>query len=170
MKLMAENYISTKYNQGKFENVFVEDTCIIHKRNDKYLSVEFEMYYLIGDERFVLDTQKMIFYGMEDDDTSTNRTTLVIVANPVHNPEDENSEEFLIVPLFDTQGNQNYPLEEILEIADYGYPTYEKAINMFHGGTFSSPEIILNDPLVIGFILNTLCLNGQLIKEQFEII
>ena len=93
-----------------------------------------------------------------------------IVANPVHNPEDENSEEFLIVPLFDTQGNQNYPLEEILEIADYGYPTYEKAINMFLGGTFSSPEIILNDPLVIGFILNTLCLNGQLIKEQFEII
>lgn len=170
MKFKAENYISPKYNQGKFENVFVEDTCITHKRNDKYLSVEFEMYCLIGNERFVLDTQKMIFYGMEDDETSTNRTTFVRVANPDYNEEDENSEEFLIVPLFDSQGNQNYPSEEILAIEDYGYPTYEKAINMFQGGTFSSPEIIPNDPLAIGFILNTLCLNGQLIKEQFEIL
>lgn len=168
MKFFAETYNSPKPNQGRFDNVFVEDTCIIHKRNEKYLNVEFEMYYNNSGKRVVLDKISMVFFGASGDLNSSNKTTLVKVNNPDHNPEDESSDEFLIKPFFTENDDLNLDPDEFFEIVDYGYPTYEKVLQMFQGGDFENPEIQISDPFAIEFIMNKLLINGEYIKQQFS--
>jgi hypothetical protein len=170
MKLKAENYTSPLLNQGTFTDVFVEDTKVTHKRNDKYLALEFEMYYFKNEQRVSLAFSQLAFLGMEDDEVSTNKTTLISIPNPDYDAEVEDSQERLTVGLFAYLEENNGVYPEDYNIVDYGYPTYEKALQYFEGGTFESPEIVITEPLAIGFILNTLVINGEVVGSQFSIV
>jgi len=55
-------------------------------------------------------------------------------------------------------------------MVDYGYPTYEKVMQYFEGGTLESPEINITAPLAIGFLMNNLIMNGEAVGNQFTLI
>jgi hypothetical protein len=167
MKLKSENYTSPNPQQGEFKNVFIEDTVITHKRHEKYLSIQFDMYYLKGTEKIILDTKTLGFLGTEDDEVSSNETTIVSVLNPEYNPEIEGSEETITVPLFDPKGGFNIDPTKPFSVVDYGFPTYEKVLSFFQGGTFENPEITITEQLAIGFILSKLIMNGEPVGKQF---
>ena len=44
MKLTSQIYNSPILTEGKFENVFIEETAITLKRKDSYLRIDFDMY------------------------------------------------------------------------------------------------------------------------------
>jgi hypothetical protein len=193
MKLFTENYVSPIPTQGAFENVSIEETSIIHKGKENFLSIQFDMTYLKNDKKVLLASKTMQFWGMENDANSSNKTTLVRVDNPNFDPnenyitEEPNPDWFegsdlpetitfdntppqrIIIPLFKPDGSYNVTSMDF-EIVDYGFPTYEKALQMFEGGSFEQPEIIITEPLAIGFVLNKLFMNGEPVGNQFELV
>lgn len=170
MKLTATSYTSPKPTQGTFENVTIEDYSLTHKRHDKYISIGFDMYYMNGEEKVSLDKVEMAFLGMEDDEVSTNRTTTIRIPNPDFDAEVEGSEEKIIVSLFGYLAENEGVMPTEYEMVDYGYPTYEKVMSYFSGGTLTDPEIRITSPLAIGFLLNSLVMNGELVSEQFGMV
>lgn len=173
MRLEATSYTSPNPTQGTFSNVFIEDVSIIHKRNEKYLAIGFEMFYMNGEQRISLGETTLGFLGMENDEVSTNQTTLVSIDNPDYNPEDlENPEntEKITVPLFGSAGEYTFDAANIpFEIVDFGYPTYEKVMHYFTGGDLESPEIVITEPLAIGFLTSKLIINGEPVGAQFTL-
>lgn len=171
MKLIAQTYVSPLLNQGTFANVTIEDVCLTHKRNDKYLSIGFEMYLIKNEQRISLASAEMGFLGMENDVTSSNQTTFVSVDNPEYDNQNTESLEKLTVPLFDSNGQFTFDVTTIpFEVVDYGWPTYEKVMEYFSGGTLENPEILISEPLAIGFILSKLVMNGEVVGKQFNLI
>jgi len=191
MKLTCDIYICPDPSKGEFRDAVVEETCITHQGKEKRLEVKFDMYYMKNDEKVNIGTRTMLFYGMENDTISSNQTTYVRIANPNYDPEVDYTEEIpnpdwyegsdlpefitvdntppqtLVVPLFKPDGSYNVPSMDF-EVVEYGYPTYEKALQMFEGGSFEQPEIIVTEPLAIGFILNKLIINGEPVGIQFQ--
>ena len=53
---------------------------------------------------------------------------------------------------------------------DWGYPTFEQALNYLNGGTFASPEIHPVDQFVKNWILNTVQMKSELIGVQFKFV
>ncbi|MFV8370879.1 hypothetical protein [Flavobacterium sp. LB2P74] len=170
MKLRAINYVSPLLNQGTFANVTIEDVCLTHKRNEKYISISFEMSYLKNDQKVVLDTVAMGFQGMENDEVSSNRTTTFSIPNPDYDSQIEDSQERITVPLFAYLMAHNGIMPADYVMVDYGYPTYEKVMQYFEGGTLESPEINITAPLAIGFLMNNLIMNGEAVGNQFTIV
>ena len=170
MKLEAQTYTSPLLNQGTFTNVTIEDVCLTHKRNEKYISIAFEMSYLKNDQKVVLDTIAMGFLGMENDEVSSNRTTTFSIPNPDYDAQIEDSQERITVPLFAYLMANNGIMPADYVMVDYGYPTYEKVMQYFEGGTLESPEINITAPLAIGFLMNNLIMNGEAVGNQFTIV
>ena len=56
------------------------------------------------------------------------------------------------------------------QIVDFGYPTFEKVLQYFNGGTLQSPEITITEPLAIGFLMNTLSMDGEIVGKQFTMV
>lgn len=170
MELRAQNYVSPLASQGNFTDIKIIDSRLTHRRDDKYLEIEFEMSYVKNDIKQVLAKKSMGFQGMENDEVSTNRTTTMSIPNPDYDAGIEGSQQRMIVPLFDylTANANVMPLD--YTIVDYGYPTYEKVMMYFTGGTLDAPEIFITDPLAIGFLLNNLIINGEVVKTQFTMV
>jgi hypothetical protein len=170
MKLQSQFYISPNATQGEFKNVTIEDVCITHKRNEKYLSITFEMAYLKNSQKVVLDTVTMGFLGMEGDEVSSNRTTTMSIPNANYDVNIEGSEERITVPLFAYLMANNGVMPSDYVMVDYGYPTYEKVMQYFEGGTLENPEINITAPLAIGFLLTNLIMNGEPVGNQFKMM
>lgn len=171
MKLIAQTYVSPLLNQGTFENVTIEDVCLTHKRHDNYIAIGFEMSYIKNGQKVVLDKKEMGFQGMENDIISTNKTTLVSIDNPDYDAQTPESKEKITVALFDSLGNFTFDVTTIpFEVVDFGYPTYEKVMQYFSGGTLESPEINITSPLAIGFLMNNLIMNGEAVGNQFTLV
>jgi hypothetical protein len=170
MKLIAPIYNSPSPLQGSFENVTIEDVSITHKREDKYLAIGFEMSYVKNGQKVVLDIKEMGFLGMENDIVSSNRTTTFSIPNPDYDPQIEGSEKRITVPLFAYLMANNGVMPSDYVMVDYGYPTYEKVMPYFEGGTLESPEINITAPLAIGFLMNNLIMNGEAVVNQFTIV
>jgi hypothetical protein len=170
MKLQAQTYVSPLLNQGTFANVSIEDVCLTHKRNEKYISITFEMSYLKNGQKVVLDTKEMGFLGMENEVVSSNRTTTMSIPNPDYDAQIEASEERITVPLFTYLTANNGVMPQDYEIVDFGWPTYEKVMQYFEGGTLENPEITISAPLAIGFLMNNLVMNGEAVGVQFTIV
>lgn len=169
MKLTANIYNSPNPLQGKFENVIIEDTCVIHKRLENYLCITFEMYYIKDNERVSLAKTEVAFLGLEGESNSSNRTTIVSVPNPDYFSGSDQPER-INISLFDYVESHNGAFPPDYEIIDFGYPTYEKVMEYFQGGTLTDPEITISDPLAIGFLINCLIINGEPVSKQFELI
>jgi len=171
MKLKALSYKSPDPTKGTFKDVFIEDVSIMHKRNEKYLAIGFEMFYLNGTERVSLGETTMGFLGMENDAVSSNQTTFVSIANPNYDSLDPESKIKSIVPLFDSIGGYTFDVTTIpFEVVDFGWPTYEKVMNYFTGGTLASPEIVITEPLAVGFLTSKLVINGEVVGAQFLLL
>lgn len=170
MKLQAQTYNSPLLHQGTFENVTIEDVCLTHKRHDNYIAISFEMSYIKNGQKVVLDTKEMGFLGMENDVVSSNRTTTMSIPNPDYDAEIEGSEERITVPLFAFLAANNDVMPEDFVIVDYGWPTYEKVMQYFEGGTLENPEITISAPLAIGFLMNNLVMNGEAVGVQFTMV
>jgi hypothetical protein len=167
MKLIAQTYVSPLINQGTFDNVIIQDVSLTHKRLEKYISIGFEMSYLKNGQKVVLDSKEMGFMGMENDVVSSNRTTTFSIPNPNYDAQVEGSEERVTVSLFDYLMANNGVMPADYVMVDYGYPTYEKVMQYFVGGTLESPEINITAPLAIGFLLANLIMNGDPVGNQF---
>lgn len=129
------------------------------------------MSYFKNNQKVVLDTVAMGFLGMENDLVSTNKTTLVSIDNPDYDAQNPESKEKIIVALFDSLGNFTFDVTTIpFEVVDFGYPTYEKVMQYFSGGTLESPEINLTSPLAVGFLMNNLIMNGEAVGNQFTLV
>lgn len=170
MKLTTQMYISPKANQGTFENVTIEDVCLTHNRIEKYISITFEMYCIKNGEKVVLDTKVMGFLGMENDEVSSNRTTTFSIPNHDYDSQIEGSQKRITVPLFAYLMAHNGIMPADYVMVDYGYPTYEKVMQYFEGGTLESPEINITAPLAIGFLMHNLIMNGEAVGNQFKIV
>ncbi len=173
MKLFVPTYNSPIKNQGTFLDVFVEETQIKFKRNEKYFAVTFEMFtQKEGEDRNVLAVNILAFQGMNADANNSNRTALARVKNPDVLPEEIGSEkEFMNVPLLPLLETNKGNLPTEATISDYGHPTFEDALNYFNGGTLDAPELTLENDFAKQWILNTLLMNGQTLASQnFEFI
>jgi hypothetical protein len=144
--------------------------CITHKRQEKYISINFEMSYQRDGQRVVLDSKELGFLGLESDSISSNRTTTFSIPNTNYNAQVDGSEERITVSLFDYLMANNGVMPPDYVMIDYGYPTYEKVMQYFKGGTLENPEINITAPLAIGFLLHNLIMNGEPVGNQFTIV
>lgn len=170
MKLTAQTYVSPLLSQGTFENVIIEDVCLTHKRHDNYIAIAFQMSCVKNGQKVVLDTKEMGFLGMENDVVSSNITTTMSIPNPDYDALLEGSEERITVPLFAYLMANNGVMPQDYEMVDYGWPTYEKVMQYFEGGTLENPEITISAPLAIGFLMNNLVVNGEAVGVQFTMV
>jgi hypothetical protein len=183
MKLIPkfEKYISPLPHQGEFQNAYIEDREIILKQKENYLAVVFVLAYLKEGKEVILYQKKVEFIGLESDyENSTNQTSYFRYPNPLYDadfvPDEISTEEdyhktvewIEKVKLMEYLAENEGMLPEGSVITEYGYPTYEAALNYFTGGTLESPEIHITNPLAIGFFLNKLEMNGQIVGEQFK--
>jgi len=160
MKLQAINYTSPIPTEGKFTDVFIEETKIELKRKENYLRIDFDMYYLLNNVPVVLASNYVAFQGMESDAVNTNRK----VTFKFNNDPEEQEPRGLIDYLMNNGGA--YPTD--FKMIDWGYPTYEQALNFLTGGSFASPEIHPLNEFVKGWILNTVIMKGEFIGNQFQ--
>lgn len=154
MKFKATSYKSPYPTEGLFTDVYIEDVNIIHNRRKNYLNVTFEMYYMLGDERIVLDSVDMGFMGVSGDAVTSNQTAYV---------SKDGVEEPLLQVLYANQG----VLPEGYEIVEFGYPSYGDVKQYFTGGNFNTPEIDVENPIAIGFMYNKLMFKGEPVIHQF---
>lgn len=162
MKLISQLYKSPIPTEGKFENVFIEETAITLKRKDSYLRIDFDMYIQENGQTIVLDKSFIAFQGMNDDESSTNRKSTFKFLN---DPE-EQEPRGLIEYLNANQGN--YP--DNFKMIDWGYPSYEDALTYLTGGSFQSPELHPLNEFVKAWILNTVIMKGEFIGVQFQFV
>lgn len=176
-------YVSPLLNQGNFTGAAIEDREIIIRRKKNFLSVKFVLFYEKDGQEVILGSKVMEFVGLESDprELTTNETTLFKYPNPTYDPAfvpDENSTEadfhksiewYENVPLIKYLAENAGILPEGAVITEYGYPTYEAVLQYFQGGTLQSPEIHITESLAIGFLLNKLSINGEVVGKQFQL-
>ena len=162
MKLKAPIYNSLILTEGKFENVFIEDTAITLKRKDSYLKIDFDMYIEKINQIIPLDTSSIVFQGMNSDSNSTNRKATFLFLDDA-----EGQEPRPLIPYLNENGG-NYP-ENYFMVA-WGFPSYEDALLYLNGGSFQSPEITPVNEFVKQWILNTVVMKGEYIGKQFQFV
>lgn len=158
MKLSAPIYNSPLFTEGKFENVFIEETSLQLKRSDSYLKIDFEMYIIRNSQKVVLEKASIAFQGMNNDENSTNRKATFKF---------NNSEEIHGLIEYITQNSQ-YP--ENYTMVDWGYASYQDALTYLSGGSFQDPELQPINDFVRNWILNTVIMKGELIAGQFVFV
>jgi len=162
MKLKSQFYTSPIPTEGTFENVFIEETSIQTKRQDNYLKIDFEMYYLKNNQKIVLATNHLAFQGLGTDVNSTNRKATFKFDNDTEEQEPRGLIEFI------TNNQGAYP--ENYQMIDWGFPSYEDALNYLSGGSFDHPEIQPVNDFVKAWLLNTIIMKGELIGNQFQFV
>lgn len=191
MKLTAPIYTSPNLLQGTFENVFIEDVSFELKRQDKYLRINFDMYYVKNDQKIILESNYIAFQGMNGDYNSTNRkATFKFNAPPIEEeiPGKSGAEtdapeidpiELPSEPIFPTvepiYGLIDYVIEHgeyptDYTMVDWGYASFEDALTYLSGGSFQEPELQPVNDFVKYWILNTIVMNSELIVNQFQFI
>jgi hypothetical protein len=183
MKLVTKEstYKSPKLGQGYFNNVFIEDvsTKIIRKSNT--LEIVFAMFSKDNGITSELNRTSMIFKGLESEiptGKTTNQPSIVQVENPDYEVgyeiKEEDTDEVIkkkTTPSFRYNMiewlTQNKGELNNATVIDFGYPTFEKAIEFFNGGDLKNPELTLSDQISIGFLLSKLIINGEPAGNQF---
>lgn len=162
MKLTSQIYNSPILTEGKFENVFIEETAITLKRKDSYLRIDFDMYVVIEGQIVFLDKSTIAFQGMNTDSISTNRKSTFKFLNDSEEQEPRSLIDYIM-------GNGgNYP--ESYQMVYWGYPSYEDALTYLSGGSFQSPELYPINEFVKAWILNTVVMKGEFIGKQFQFV
>jgi hypothetical protein len=159
MKLQSQIYNSPILTEGTFQNIFIEEISIQHKRKDNYLRIDFEMYIIKDTQKVVLDSSYIAFQGMNDDDASTNRKSTFKF---------NGTEEVHGLIDYVISNGGNYPTN--YEMVDWGYPSYEDSLTYLSGGSFQSPELQPVNDFVKAWILNTVIMKGEYIGVQFEFV
>ncbi|EJG02289.1 hypothetical protein [Flavobacterium sp. F52] len=159
MKLNTTLYVSPIITEGKFDDVYIEDTSYQLDRNNSILRINFEMYYFRNDQRIVISSASLAFQGMNDDEISTNVKTLFKYT-------DSNETHGLIQYFIDNEGA--YP--ENSEIVEWGFPSFEDALTYLDGGSFQSPELFPKNDFVRDWILNSVVMKGEAIGQQFQFV
>lgn len=162
MKLQSINYTSPILTEGSFINVFIEETSFQLKRQENYLRIEFDMYYIKDNQVIKLDTYPLAFQGMNTDEYTTNRKATFRFLDDT----EEEEPRGLIAYITENQGA--YP--ENYEMIDWGYPSYEDALNYLDGGSFDVPEIQPANDFVKLWLLNTIIMKNEHIVNQFQFI
>jgi len=171
MKLTAPIYQSPNEKEGTFKDVFFEDVSYTRNRIDKTLIIVFEMYYFKNEKRIVLSRLEQSFIGNEGDEVSTNQTLFVEIDNPDYDAQNPDSSLKVTIPLFGPDGNYNFnPETTPFTVVDFGYPTCEKVLQYFEGGTLENPEIIINNPLAMEFVLNKFSVKNEALGVQFQFV
>lgn len=160
MKLQAQTYTSPNPKEGTFSNVIIEETSFQIQRKENYFRVDFAMY-LQDKPEVVLETAYLAFQGMEADEINSNRK-----ATFKFNDDTEEQEPRGLIQWMGE--NQAYPTN--FTMVDWGFPTYEAALNYLTGGTLQSPEINPADEFVKNWILNSVQMKGELIGVQFQFV
>jgi len=124
MKLRSINYISPIATEGSFEEVFIEETEVLIKKNKKYMSITFEMYCIRNEERIVLDERVIAFYGMAGDSITSNKLAVLSIPNENYDTELE------AVPLTIEVENPDFDLEIVgsIEYITIDNPNYESQV------------------------------------------
>lgn len=162
MKLQAQNYKSPILTEGNFQNVFIEETSIQIKRQENYLRIDFQMYYLVNSEKVLLAKHYLAFQGMNDSGYSTNRKATFKFNEDLDEQEPRGLIEYI------TENEGVYP--ENYQMIDWGYPSFEDALNYLSGGSFENPEIQPVNDFVKAWILNTVIMKGEFIGNQFQFV
>lgn len=159
MKLTTPIYNSPIITEGTFQNVFIEEVSIQHKRKYNYLRIDFEMYIIKDTQKVVLDSNYIAFQGMNSDEDSTNRKSTFKF---------NDSEEIQGLIDYVMSNSGNYPTN--FTMIDWGYPSYEDSLTYLSGGSFQSPELQPVNDFVKAWILNTVIMKGQYIGVQFQFV
>lgn len=177
MRLTSKSgvYKSPQRNQGIFNDAYIEDIGIVHKRKENYLSVTFAIMYMQDGKEIMLSKAPMVF--------TNDHTELALVKIPNADYDesyafDENTPQedydkyaipFFIEPLMPALVKYNGVLPDDSTITEYGYPTYDVVKTFFDGGSTDDPELTVSNPIAIGFLLNKLIINGEPAGLQFTI-
>ncbi|KIQ22643.1 hypothetical protein RT99_05915 [Flavobacterium sp. MEB061] len=159
MKLNTTLYVSPIVTEGKFDDVYIEDTSFELNRKDSILRINFEMFYFRDGKRTVISTASLGFQGMNDDVNSTNEKTLF----KFNDSEDTHG---LIQYFLDNNGM--YP--ENSEIVNWGFPSFEDALTYLNGGSFQNPELHPVNDFVKDWIRNSVIMKSEAIGNQFEFV
>jgi hypothetical protein len=191
MKLKATIYKSPDLFQGTFENVFIEDVSFELKRQEKYLRINFDMYYIKNEQKIILESNYIAFQGMNGDYNSTNRkATFRFNAPPIEEEIPNKSGSETEAPEIDPTelpSDPGTPTEEpvygmidyVMEhgeyptdytMVDWGYASFEDALTYLSGGSFQEPELQPVNDFVKGWILNTIVMKNEYIINQFQFI
>lgn len=162
MKLQAINYTSPIETEGQFTNVFIEETSVQLKRQENYLKIDFEMYYMRNEKKVILAQNFIAFQGMDNDPVNTNRKATF----KFNSDTEEQEPRGLIDYLMANAGE--YPTN--FKMIDWGYPTYEQALNFLTGGNFDNPEVQPINDFVRSWILNTVIMKNEAIGAQFQFV
>lgn len=93
-----------------------------------------------------------------------NPKRIQMIPNPNYIP------EFSTVPLLKYLVEHQGQMPEEYEVKDWGYPTYTAVMQYFSGGTLDAPELFIESPFAREWLLNTMQMKGQHIKEHFEFV
>lgn len=160
MKLIAPIFISPILTEGTFTNVAIIDCKYELAREEKYFRIDFKMY-LEDKPEVVLETAYLAFHGMDADSLNSNRKATFKFND---DPLEQKPRGFIDW----TTKNNAYPTNYTM--IDWGFPTYEAALNYLTGGTFESPEINPANQFVKDWIINTIIMKTQLIGVQFKFV
>lgn len=88
----------------------------------------------------------------------------IFIANPDYVP------QFEELPLLQYLQSHQGQFPEVYEVIDFGYPTYEDAIQYFTGGELGSPELFLINDFAKEWLKNNLQMKGEIIGKQFNFL
>jgi hypothetical protein len=161
MKLHSQTYTSPVLTEGTFNNVFIEETSLQLKRQENYLKIDFEMYYFKNNEKVIIAESYLAFQGMNEGGYSTNKKATFKFLDDT-----EEEPRGLIDYVAENEGA--YP--ENYTMINWGYPSFEDALNYLSGGSFENPEIQPVNDFVKAWILNTVIMKGEFIGVQFQFV
>lgn len=160
MKLIAPIYNSPNPTEGTFSNVVIEETSFQIQRKENYLKIDFQMYLRDKPEVVLVNQLSLAFQGMNADLVSSNRKATFCF----------NTDPTVIFGLIDYLQANSGAFPTNYTMVDWGFPSYEDALNYLTGGTFASPEINPVNQFVKDWIKNTVIMKGELIGKQFEFV
>ena len=160
MKLTALIYNSPNPKEGTFTNVVIEETAFQIQRKETYFRIDFAMYLQDAPE-VVLETAYLAFQGMDADENNSNRKATFKFNDDTEEQEPRGFIQWVTE-------NQAYPTN--FTMIDWGFPTYQQALNYLSGGSFASPEIQPINQFVKDWILNTIIMKNELIANQFQFV
>lgn len=171
MKFLATTY-EHPITLGTYTNVFIEDTMFVHDRLNKLLNVNFEMYVMKQDgSKHSIGSSSLSFRGTDAENgtpMSTNRTMWFEVPNPDYNQElGETPENPTVLrrTLVEVLTENNGSVPENATVVEWGYPNYTDALTYFDGGSMDEPELLVTNPLAVGFLLNKMEFNKSSIAS-----
>lgn len=168
MKLYAPFYASPYRSDGNFENVFIQEAFVTRKPRDKYLSIKFEMFYMLDNIKQVIAETFLRFQGLENDQNTTYSPVKVSIPNPDF-VEGSELDERIVVELPEYIRQNGHEPENMI-IVDYGFYNYEQINSLIIEGTPENPEMIVTDPFCLEWFKNKIIMKDQKAVTQFDYI